>query len=84
MIHPPSEELERISALAHSLDCIAEPDLCLLAKITPTTAETWRKRGTGPAYVLMGNRYLYPRKAVAEFLQSKVRERRATPAAGVL
>ena len=75
---------ERLSALADSVDCIAEQDLCLLASITRATAESWRKRGKGPAYVLIGNRYLYPRKAVAAFVQSNVRERRANPAAGVL
>jgi len=77
-------EAQRVSALAQSLDCIAEPDFCLLADITPSTAEGWRKRGKGPAYVLIGNRYLYPRQAVAEFVQSKVRARRTSPAAGVL
>jgi hypothetical protein len=75
---------EQVSALARSLDCIAEHDLCLLAKITPLTAESWRKRGKGPAYVLIGNRYLYPRQAVAEFVQSNVRERRTVPAKAVL
>jgi Helix-turn-helix domain len=78
---PPAD---RVSALAQSLDCIAEPDLCLLAKITPSTAESWRKRGKGPAYVLFGNAYLYPRQAVAEYLQSKAKERNPSPAAGVL
>lgn len=75
---------ERVSALAQSLDCLAEPDLCLLANISPATAESWRKRGKGPAYVLIGNRYLYPRQAVAEFVASNVRERRAVPAKAVL
>lgn len=78
------EQTARINALAQSLDCIPEPDLCLLAGITESTAENWRKRGTGPAYVLMGNRYLYPRQAVAEYIQANVRERRARPSKGVL
>ena len=78
------EQATRVTALAQSLDCIPEPDFCLLADITKTTAENWRKRGKGPAYVLIGNRYLYPRQAVAEYIRSNVRERRAAPAAGVL
>lgn len=78
------EQATRVTALAQSLDCIPEPDFCLLADITKTTAENWRKRGKGPAYVLIGNRYLYPRTAVAEFIQRNVRERCAKPAAGVL
>ena len=79
------QQQDRIRALAQSLDCIAEPDLCLLADITPKTAESWRKRGSGPAYVLIGNRYLYPRQAVAEFVSSNLRERRAaSPGKAVL
>lgn len=75
-MHPPKKpDQERLSALAQSLDCLPEEDFCLLADITPGTSESWRKRGKGPAYVLIGNRYLYPRKAVAEYLQSIVKTR---------
>lgn len=80
----PPDDQERIRALALSLDCIAEPDLCLLAGITPNTAENWRKRGRGPAYVLIGNRYLYPRCSIAEFMRSLVRERKPASAKGML
>lgn len=66
----------RISALAVSLDFIPEPDFCALAGITPTTAEAWRKRHKGPAYVLLGRNYYYPRQAVADYLQTLIRERR--------
>jgi hypothetical protein len=65
----------RVNELAKRLDVFSEGDICLLAKVSPSTAESWRKRGKGPAYVLFGNRYLYPRQAVAEFLQSQLRER---------
>lgn len=74
-----SVEQERISALAQSLDCITEEDLILLTKTTPGTTESWRKRGKGPAYVLIGNRFLYPRAAVAEFVQSNIRHRVGAP-----
>lgn len=84
MEHQISQEQERIRALAQSLDCIPEPDFCLLADITPITAENWRKRGKGPSYVLIGNRYLYPRAAVSEFVQANVRERRTATAKGLL
>lgn len=77
-------EAARLRALAESVDCIAEPDLCLLADIAPATAESWRKRGKGPAYVLIGNRYLYPRTAVAEFIRSNVRERQQVSVRGLL
>lgn len=65
----------RLSALAERLDCITEEDLCLLAQAKATTLEAWRKRGTGPSYIRLGNRVLYPRKAVAEHLASLIRER---------
>ncbi len=81
---PGSTQEERVRALAQSLDCFAEPDLCLLAKITPATAESWRKRHRGPAYVLLGNRVLYPRQAVAKFIEANMRERRASPSAELL
>ena len=76
--------MDRIRDIAQSVDCLTEPDLCLLAGITSTTAENWRKRGKGPAYVLIGNRYLYPRQAVVEFVASNLRERHAVPAKAVL
>jgi hypothetical protein len=67
------KDLDRLREMAVRLDCLTEPDLLLLAGITPSTAEAWRKRGTGPGYVLIGNRYLYPRKAVAQFLEERMR-----------
>ena len=79
-----AKDQELVRALAQSVDCITEDDLNLLTGTTPGTTESWRKRGKGPAYVLIGNRYLYPRTAVAEFVQSNVRERRAMPAKGLL
>jgi predicted site-specific integrase-resolvase len=75
---------DRIQYLAQSLDCLSEHDLLLLADITPATAENWRKRGKGPAYVLLGNRYLYPRAAVAAYLNGNVRERRESLGKAVL
>ena len=84
MEHQPTLEQERVRALAHSLDCLPEDDVGLLAKVTQSTLENWRKRGTGPAYVLIGNRYLYPRAAVAAFIQSNVRERRVALAKEML
>lgn len=76
---------ERIRSLADALDCLTEDDLLVLAGITHGTAAAWRKRGNGPPYLLFGNRYLYPRKQLQDFLQTIVREPRATvPAAELL
>ena len=67
----------RVQELAESLDCMTEQDFQLLAEITPGTAEAWRKRRKGPDYIRIGNRVLYPRKAVAKHLDSLTRERPA-------
>lgn len=77
-------EVDRAQALAQSLDCLTEQDLCSLYGITRNTAEAWRKRGKGPAYILAGNRYLYPRASIAADLQARVRERSQAPAKGLL
>ena len=70
-----SEEIDRIRSMAVGLDCLIEEDFQLLAGATANTIEAWRKRGQGPAYILLGNRYLYPLKAVAKHLDSITRER---------
>ena len=59
---------DRLRNLADSLDCLTEQDFMLLTKPTEGTVEAWRKRGKGPDYILAGNRFLYPRQAVASFL----------------
>lgn len=71
--------------LARSLDCIEDAELQALAKVKASTLEAWRKRGKGPAYIVFGNAILYPRAAVAEYLQTLVRERnRGVPARAML
>jgi hypothetical protein len=64
-----------LRALARELDYILEDEFIALADIKPNTAEAWRRRGTGPSYVIFGNRCLYPRRAVVDFLQQRTRER---------
>jgi hypothetical protein len=70
----------QVRDLAQRLDALTEDELILLAGVTPGTAEAWRKRGTGPAYVRLGNRVLYPRAAVAEFMGTKTRAPRTAAA----
>ena len=77
-------QLDRLRTLADKLDCLLETDLMLLAKATASTVEAWRKRGTGPAYILIGNRYLYPRKSVSKYLEDVTRERHSVSAKAVL
>ncbi|WP_367181184.1 helix-turn-helix domain-containing protein [uncultured Ramlibacter sp.] len=70
----------RIQELAQSLDCFTEEDVCTLCKVTFGTLEAWRKRHKGPAYSRIGNRVLYPRAGVREFLDRQVRDRSASAA----
>lgn len=80
-LQPAAEnQLDRLRALADKLDCLTETDIMLLGKLSQSTVEAWRKRGTGPAYILLGNRYLYPRKAVAKYLEGITRERNSVAA----
>ena len=65
---------EAIAEIAHSLDCITAAELRALAAITEKTEEAWRKRGTGPAYILFGNAYLYPRSSLAAHLAARSRD----------
>ncbi|WP_284465489.1 helix-turn-helix transcriptional regulator [Diaphorobacter nitroreducens] len=73
-------QLDRLRNIADKLDCLTETDIMLLGKLSQSTVEAWRKRGQGPAYILLGNRYLYPRKAVAKYLESITRERNSVAA----
>lgn len=79
-----SKDNQQGSTLAQSLDCITDEDLQSLALVKASTTEAWRKRGTGPAYILLGNRYLYPRKAVAQYLESITKERSTVTKAALL
>lgn len=67
--------IDHVRQMAERLDCFLEEDFQTLAAATPGTVEAWRKRGTGPAYIRLGNRYLYPRKAVSKYLESITKER---------
>lgn len=64
-----------IAELARQLDCFTEADVQALASAKPGTVEAWRKRGTGPAYILFGNTFLYPREPLKQFLHERVRQR---------
>lgn len=70
---PCSETTAELNGLARSLDLLTDEDVQRLARVKPSTTEAWRKRGTGPGYVLFGNAYYYPRKAVADYIASGLR-----------
>jgi hypothetical protein len=71
----PIRDLPALRALADSLDCVLQEDLCALAGIKASTERAWAKRGEGPDYVMFGNRRLYPRESFRKFLQLRKRER---------
>jgi hypothetical protein len=75
MAHEPKRNQERVQANVAALNFLTSEELREIAGITPSTEENWRKRGTGPAYVLFGTQYLYPRQAVQDHLESLVRAR---------
>lgn len=79
-----AQDLERVRQMADKLDCLTEEDFTLLAGATPSTVEAWRRRGQGPAYILLGRRFLYPRKAVAKHLASLTRDRPEPPGKAIL
>lgn len=81
MVIDQEKDIERVRHMAEGLDCLIEDDFRLLAGATQSTVEAWRKRGQGPAYIRLGNRVLYPREAVAEYLKSLKRERPARTSA---
>lgn len=70
--------------LARDLNYLTSAQLCALAGIEEGTAMAWRKRGTGPAYTRFGTVYLYPRKAVAEFIEARLRAGSSTNSASTL
>ena len=70
--------------LARVLDCLTEDDHLLLSGWAPETAKAKRKRGEGPPYIRHGAHYFYPREQYAEYLRSRIHERSAVPAAGLL
>lgn len=65
-----------VMELARSLDCLTEAEFQALGNLTAGTVQSWRKRGTGPAYCRLGNRFYYPRVAVADFMAKQLREPR--------
>jgi hypothetical protein len=73
------ERAPRLTVLADRLDYFTEDDLTLLAAVTLSTAEQWRKRREGPAYVRIGKRVMYPRIAVLEWMAHRVRQRKLDP-----
>ena len=54
----PTEPLSQVRSIAQSLDYLLDEDLQVLAGVKGSTTDAWRKRGKGPDYVFVGNRFL--------------------------
>lgn len=67
-------EMER-RRIAESMGFLTEEQLTSLTKTTPKTVEDWRKRGTGPAYIRIGNAYFYELPDIVEFMKAQKKER---------
>ena len=63
--------------LARLVGCLDEHSFATLAGVKISTLDSWRKRGKGPTYALVGCNYLYPIEAVQQFITTKVRARSA-------
>jgi len=68
-------QFTNIGQLARLVNCLDENDFATLAGVKTSTLESWRKRGKGPEYVLLGCNYLYPLPAVQSHLASLLRTR---------
>lgn len=66
-----------LGTLARLVGCLDEHGFAMLAGVKISTLNTWRKRGQGPTYALVGCNYLYPIEAVQQFITTKVRARSA-------
>lgn len=65
---------DRLAVVAESLGLMTEADFVLLAGVKQSTADTWRRRGTGPDYVRLGSNFFYPRASLIKFLMDKTHQ----------
>lgn len=66
---------QNVADLARLVNCLDEHGFATLAGVKISTLDSWRKRGKGPEYVLLGRNYLYPIAAVESHLSTLVRTR---------
>ena len=64
-----------VAELARLVNCMDENELATLAGVKNSTLDSWRKRGKGPDYVLLGCNYLYPIHSVQNYLLNLIRVR---------
>lgn len=62
---------EKREVLARALGYMTASEVALLAGIKESTLCAWRKRKTGPPYVLFGNQALYSHETLKRFLCEK-------------
>ena len=63
------EEIKR-QEMALLMGFLTEKQFGMLAKITPSTLETWRRTGRGPTHTRLGNAVFYGLDEVKRHLES--------------
>lgn len=75
-MHPTtSTHQSNVADLARLVGCLDEDGFATLAGVKVTTLDSWRKRGKGPEYILLGCNYLYPIAAVQQHISTLIRAR---------
>jgi DNA-binding transcriptional MerR regulator len=54
-------------------ELLTEAEVAELFRRTVDSLRRWRRKGTGPRWYRLGNRVLYDRRAVEEFLADRAR-----------
>lgn len=75
---------DAIREIALKLNHLPARDFEALAGVKRDTAESWRRRGKGPAYVLLGTEVYYPMDGVEAFMREKARRPGRMSIAGAL
>lgn len=75
---------DHLRAIIHRIGYVAEREFLQLAGVTAGTAETWRKRRYGPAWVRLGNSVFYSLESLADYLKAEQREPRRGAGPGAL
>ena len=67
------EQIEAIDQKFKKKVSLNEREVAQIIGISPSSMATRRKEGTGPEYKKFGGRYLYPKKALAEWLLQTIK-----------
>lgn len=72
--HPKTEDAPALVTLRRRLGVLDQAELCALLGVDARTVSTWRTKGTGPAYIKVGNRVMYREEDVRRWLAQRVEQ----------